>query len=51
VGTFIKTALMSRKGDTMRPLPGMERIDKSKFTDPLADERDRTESRRRSGEQ
>jgi hypothetical protein len=50
VGSFIKTAMISRKGDTMRPLPGMDHIDKSKFTGPLAEERERTESRRRSQE-
>jgi len=50
VGSFIKTAMISRKGDTMRPLPGMDHIDKSKFSDPLAEEREKTESRRSSKE-
>lgn len=51
VASFLKLALTTRKGDSMRPLPGMDHIDRSKFTDPLADERERTQSRRRSEKQ
>ncbi|MEI7945939.1 MAG: hypothetical protein WCJ02_04555 [bacterium] len=47
VATFARIAWESRKVEKIRPLPGMDHIDKSKFTDPLADERERTEERRR----
>ena len=47
VATFVRIWLTSRKVEQVRPLPGMDRIDKRKFTDPLADERERTEARRR----
>lgn len=50
VASFLKVVLTSKKGDSMRPLPGMDHIDKSKFTDPLAEEREKTESRRNSEE-
>jgi hypothetical protein len=48
---FLKGFLASRKVEHTRPLPGMERIDKSKFTDPLADEREKTQARRHNKEQ
>ena len=47
VATFVRIALESRKVEQLRPLPGMDHIDKRKFTDPLADERERTGARRR----
>jgi hypothetical protein len=47
LATFARIAWESRKVEQIRPLPGMDHIDKSKFTDPLADERERTEERRR----
>jgi len=47
VATFVRIWLTSMKVEQVRPLPGMDRIDKRKFTDPLADERERTEARRR----
>jgi excinuclease UvrABC ATPase subunit len=46
VVSFLKIMLTPRKDESIRPLPGMDHIDKSKFTDPLADERERTEARR-----
>lgn len=51
LATFVRIWLTSRKVETIRPLPGMDHIDKSKFTDPLADERERTEARRRGEKQ
>ena len=47
VATFVRIWLTSMKVEKIRPLPGMDHIDKNKFTDPLADERERTEVRRR----
>lgn len=47
---FVKNILASRKVEQTRPLPGMERIDKSKFTDPLADEREKTQARHHNQE-
>jgi hypothetical protein len=47
---FVKVLLASRRVEQLRPLPGMDRIDKSKFTDPLADEREKTQARRHNQE-
>jgi hypothetical protein len=47
VATCVRIWLTSMKVEKIRPLPGMDHIDKSKFTDPLSDERERTEVRRR----
>ncbi len=51
LAAILKGILASRKVEHTRPLPGMERIDKNKFTDPLADEREKTQARRHNQEQ
>jgi len=48
--TALKSMLASRRVESLPSLPGMNRVDKSKFTDPLADERERTEARRHTQE-
>lgn len=42
---FLKTMIFPRKAERSGPLPGMARIDKNKFTDPLAEEREKNHAR------
>jgi len=44
---FLKSWISSLRVERARPLPGMDRIDKSRFTDPLAVEQEETEARRK----
>jgi hypothetical protein len=42
---FLKGMIFSKKIERSGPLPGMARIDKNKFTDPLAEEREKNQTR------
>jgi len=42
---FLKVIIFSKKIERSGPLPGMARIDKNKFTDPLAEEREKNQTR------